>query len=343
MGHRINSPRRRAGTRGCDSLTSSLRVVVVGEPAPGGLRSSIVASFAQLGHQVETVDWGPWRPTYLASAAFRVPRLGAGFRLALRRQIDKLGADGAADLILVAKGPLIDSHTVEYFRRRLAAPVVCWNPDSPFDDAISNRGGGIPEAISAYDMYVTWAADIAEQVCRYNHNVVVIPFGWDPLVHPPTAGRGVAEGRIVFVGTATEDRAAILSRIAHLRPLVFGNGWPAITGIEIRPPVYREEMSAVVGEARWNLNILRPQNARSHNMRTFELPGAQGNQIVARTPDHERFFGGDTRTLLFGSAAEMEEILRSDPSRLKPRDPEVLRGHTYTDRVEALRRAMNLD
>lgn len=320
-----------------------MRVVVIGDPASGGLRNSIISSFTTLRWKVDPVDWGPWSPHWLAWAACRAPRLAAGFRRSLRRDVDSLSVNGPADLVVVIKGQFFDPRTVEYVRRRLSAPVVCWNPDSPFDGAISNRGAGIPVGISAYDTYVTWADDVAEQLRSSNPHVVVIPFAWDPHVHGPTAGRGVAEGRIVFVGTGTKDRAAVLSRIAHLRPLVFGNRWPDIEGVEIRPALYGEEMAAVVGEAKWNLNVLRPQNARSHNMRSFELPGAGGNQVATWTADHDRFLGSDSRTRLFGSAAELEAVLRSDPDELTPRAPNLLDGHTYVDRVRALLLALRLN
>ena len=289
-----------------------------------------------LGRSVDVVNWGPWQPTQLASGAFRAPWLAGGFRRRLRLEVDRLAVGVETDLVLVIKGPLLDTRTIDYLRNRLAAPVVCWNPDSPFDDAISNCGAGIPAAIGAYDTYVTWAEDVAERLVRRNPHVVVIPFAWDSKVHPPTTGQGLTEGRIVFVGTGSKERIELMRRIAYLHPLVFGNQWPAIDGVEILPPAVGAEMSAVVGEAKWNLNPLRPQNARSHNMRTFELPGAGGNQVTLRTRDHERFLERDSRTLLYRSHQELESILRSDPSDLAPRGDGLLAEHTYVVRVRKL-------
>ena len=167
------------------------RIVVVGEPAPGGLRSSLISAFTMLGRKVDTIDWGPWRPAQLAAAAFRAPRLAARFRRHLRHEIDQLADGGETDLVLVVKGTFLDTRTIEHFRRRLAAPVVCWNPDSPFDGAVSNRGAGIPSAIGAYDTYVTWADDVAERLALQSAHVIVIPFAWDSEIHRPTAGRGI--------------------------------------------------------------------------------------------------------------------------------------------------------
>jgi hypothetical protein len=317
-------------------MTGSPRIVVVGEPAEAGLRSSLIRGFRANGCSVNALDWGPWSPVWLASAAFRRPIFAMGFRRELRRRIDVLAESGRPDLVLVVKGALLDRTSIEYLRSRLESPVVCWNPDSPFDDAISNSGAGIPRTISSYDAYVTWADDVAERLSAIAARVLVIPFAWDPDIMCPAAGSGVAAGRIVFVGTGSRERAASLASLAQFRPLVFGAGWPKIEGVDVRPPVRGAEFCAIAGEARWNLNLLRQQNARSHNMRTFELPGSGGNQAAPDTADHREFLGNDARTVLFQSRAELESILGSDPDDLPPRSPTLLEGHTYRDRVVQL-------
>lgn len=312
-------------------------VMVVGEDAPGGLRNSIIDGFRAVGWHVAPVALGPWSPAVLASVAFRLPLLAGRFRGVLRQAVEEGSAGQQWDLVVVVKGPFVDGRTVDHLRRVTSAPVVCWNPDSPFDEAISNRGAGIPAAIGRYDAYVTWADEVADRLRRAGvRKVIVIPFAWDPNVHQPVAGDGRAAGRIVFVGSGTKDRAAVLARLARFRPIVYGNQWPDIPGVEIRAPVYGAQMSAVVGEAAWNINILRPQNATSHNMRTFEVPGAGGNQVTSSTDDHRAYLGDDPRTCLYSSHAELESILGTDPAILPARPDDLLVDHTYTARVRML-------
>jgi hypothetical protein len=311
-------------------------MVVVGIPAEGGIRDSLVTAFRRSGCTVELLDLGPWSPAWLVSAAFRYPALGGGYRREIRRRVDMLAGHGRADLVLVFKGELLSPRSIDHLRRRFSSPVVCWNPDSPFDDAVSNRGAGIPQAIGAYDAYITWADDVAERLSAVAARVFVIPFAWDPDIMRPAAGRGVAASRIVFIGTGARGRSILLHSLAHLHPMVFGNRWPKIEGADIRPPVFGAELCGIVGEAKWNLNLLRPQNERSHNMRTFELVGAGGTQVAPQTDDHRRFLGGDSRTVLFQSQKELESILRSDPGERPPRPPSLLKGHTYDDRASQL-------
>jgi hypothetical protein len=312
------------------------RIIVVGPPAEAGLRNSVVAALQRSGNAIDLLDLDPWSPAWLVSAAFRLPMLGAGFRREFRQQVDALADKGSADLVLVFKGPLLDPRAIEYIRSRFDSPVACWNPDSPFDSAVSNCGAGIPRAIGAYDVYITWADDVAERLSTVAARVLVVPFAWDPDVMRPTAGQGVAAGRIVFIGTGSRERIASLQNLTHLRPMVFGSRWPKIEGIDIRPPVFGAEFCEIVGEAKWNLNLLRPQNALSHNMRTFELVGAGGTQVAPRTVDHCRFLGGDSRTVLYQGKEDLESILRSDPRERASRKPDLLKGHTYRDRVDQI-------
>jgi hypothetical protein len=317
------------------------RIIIVGEPAEAGLRDSLGTAFRRCGCTVDVLDLGPWQPRWLATAAFRQPILGTQFRRQFRRHVDAVAETRPVELVLVVKGPFIDSPTIDYLRMRFDSPVVCWNPDSPFDRAISNCGAGIPSAIAAYDAYITWAHDVAEKLLPMVR-VVVIPFAWDPELMPPAPGHGVAAGRIVFIGTGNRERCDWLAGLAHLRPLIFGSQWPGIRGVDIRPPVRGLSFCRIVGEAKWNLNLLRPQNARSHNMRTFELAGAGGTQVAPYTDDHQRFLGSNSQTVLFRTSRELEDILRSDPTEYPPRHPDLLKEHTYTDRARQLLNALKL-
>lgn len=321
---------------GKTTRTRPPRIVVAGEPATGGLRNSLVTALACSGCDVDVLDFGPWSPAWLASAAFRQPALGAPFRYDLARRVDALVGNGSSDLALVVKGPFLNARVISHMRTRFRCPVVCWNPDSPFDAAMSNRGSGIRQAIRAYDAYITWADELAERLSAVAERVLVFPFAWDPRIVRPAAGTGVAAGRIVFIGVGTGERIAMLRSLRHLHPMVFGNNWPEIPGVEIHPAVHGREFCGIVGEAKWNLNLLRPQNARSHNMRTFELVGAGGVQVAPYTTDHRRFLGDDSRTVLFEDTEELESVLRSDPCARAPRSAAVLDGHTYDDRVKQL-------
>ncbi len=322
---------------------NSKQALVIGENAFCGLRNSIISALNQINWEIDTVDLPPLKPWYLGSLAFRIPQLSLLYREQLIKTINSLPKHFNYKFVLVVKGPFINSRVIKIIRQKTSAPVICWNPDSPFDQAMSNRGAGMNRVIGLYDAYITWADDVAEQISRYNQNVGVIPFAWDPQIHNYSSGKGIARDRIVFVGTGTDIRIKLFSRLAHLNPLIFGNNWPKISGIEILPAVYGKEMSSIIAEAKWTLNILNIQNRRSHNMRTFEIPGIGGNQVTLSTNDHTKYLGEDSRTILYSSELDLEDILLSDPTKLRPRQLNILLDHTYVDRVKRLVEFLRVD
>lgn len=289
-------------------------VVIIGEHGEWNFVASLVRGFRGIGWKVSRVGWGPWRPVLLARAAFRVPSAGRYFRRSLLTSVSPIYGE-QVDLVLVVKGHLLDSALVHKLRRRLDAPVVCWNPDSPFDRAISNHGGGIRKAVGAYDAYITWSSSLAAQIAHHNKTVLVIPFGVDRDIHHPEEGSGRYRDRLAFVGTYTQERAAILRRLKGWEPIVFGNGWPKIPGVELQPAVIGREYRQLVGEVRWNLNLLRPQNGDSHNMRSFEVPGCGGRQLAPCTADHQRYLHGSSTVLFTGEDELIARVSEHSPCR----------------------------
>lgn len=310
-------------------------VLVIGQDHIVGLASALCHAFGDMDWDVSYVKWGPWRPVLLSRLAIRANALAEPFRRRVRQQVAIASKDRRFDLVVVVKGPFFDGTTIDRIRKLAGAPIVCWNPDSPFDDAMSNSGGGLLAAIPRYDAYVTWSEEVADKLRRLTPHVAVIPFGYDPHVHFQEPGRGIAHDRLVFIGTATADRQAWLARLAPWEPVVFGNGWEPCPGVDIRPPVFDSEFRSVVGEARWNLNLLRPQNRTSHNMRTFEIPGCAGSQLAPRSADHERFLAG-TGAALFDDFDELETLLDSTPAPGAGRGTDGLRDHSYRARAEML-------
>lgn len=311
-------------------------LLIIGEDAYAGLKSSLIRGFEKLDWKVKSISLYKVMPPNFERMAFRFSYLAEIFRTRFEKIIVSVPQLSDIDLVVVVKGAFMSKYLIRLLKEKTGAIIVCWNPDSPFDFAISNRGSSLKSMIKYYDYYVTWAEDVCEQIKASNNRCFVIPFAWDNFIHFPVTGTGIASGRIVFIGTGSRQRVHLISRLAFLRPIVFGDSWPQINGVELRSPIYGDIMSSVVNEAKWNLNLLRPQNIFSHNMRTFELPGAGGNQVVKSTRDHREFLRSDSRTLLYDSFDELVDILKSDPNLLEARNRSFLNGNSYVDRVQML-------
>ena len=318
--------------------TSLRRVLLVGDPVEGGLTQSLRRGFQDLGWFADFVPWHSRGPRPYIAAALRLPGFAEPFRRVLRRQVE---ATTPADLVLVVRGELLDHRTIASLRRAHDAPVVCWNPDSPFDDAISNRGGGIPSVIGSYDRYVTWANDVADQLDGVARGISVIPFGWDPHAFFVETGSVGVSGRIIFVGTWTAEREQWVRSIQSFGPVVFGGGWPGRPPVEVRPPIRGARLRIALGEAAASLNFLRPQNKGSHNMRTFEIVGCGGIQVAQRSADHERLLEPHGMAL-FDTVGDLVNALQSLSRPVVPRVPDWLGEHTYASRVCMLLRDLEI-
>lgn len=280
-----------------------LSIAVVSSGHASGLGGALVRGFEQGGHSATLVPEPTIRVKRLARAALEV---GAKLpdRCVTSSETFASLARLSPDLVVVIKGGFVSAASVQRMRER--SYVVCWNPDSPFDSAASNRGGMVHSAMPTYDAYVTWSTRIANAISDRRDNVFRIPFGVDPSATIQPNGPEAADGRIVFIGTATPERVALIDRLRGLDPVVFGNGW-ANSYCQVFPAVYGAEMLNVASKAAWCLNPLRPQNRDSHNMRTFELMACDAPQLTFTTDDHIDFLGG-TRSRLCDSVEELISI-----------------------------------
>lgn len=308
-----------------------MRAIVIGDPAVNGLSEALGVGFRDNGWTVDAVPWGSWRPSSLASAGHRWPIAARPFVWRMFRSL----AAGHADLVVVVKGAFLGSRDIARLRQRTKSPVVCWNPDDPFDSAMSNRGAGIPAAISSYDYYVTWSEAVADRLSQYRPDVIAIPFGWDPTSFFPEEAE-TEQNRVVFVGSWTAEREQWMRSCSAFQPVVFGDRWPEIPSVRIRSAVYGSGLRQVLTGANVALNFLRPQNRSSHNMRTFEIPGCGGRQVAQRSPEHERLLAPHG-VRLFEEPDELVEILAEECDRVPDgQTPAWLHEETYARRVARL-------
>lgn len=315
--------------------TRTLRVALISSEDEAGLCASLARGFRDAGHDAHLI-----REPWLRFSRIVGPALAMQGRLPRWCVSDEGLLDSVAlanpDLILVGKGTFV--HPAVVHRLRALAPTVCWNPDSPFDSALSNHGGYLQPALPVYDAYITWSSSVALSIAELRDRVYVIPFGFDPHLHCPLPGSGKALGRVVLIGTASPERVYLLGRMRHLKPLVFGNGWPDEVGAE--QPVFRSDLCKIAGEAAWCLNPLRPQNRDTHNMRSFELVACGAQQLTFDTADHQRFLG-ETSAVLVSTVDELVECAATTPPALRAKA--VTADYTYKSRCEQLLRLLVSD
>lgn len=298
-----------------------MRVLILGEDAAGGLTASYARGFAELGARVQTYCLA--RAFARASPVIRTrllrraaePMLLAAFNEQVAR--DLRSAD--ADLVLVLKGHRLHAHTIAALRDRTGAPVVSFYPDDPFSPERSNRLAYGPDTLVAYDACFTFAQHLIPEYRRVGVQAVhYLAFARDPALHRPVVPPSASEFDVLFVGNLDADRVRALEPLAAShRVAVFGERTTtvvprrsALARAVFGPPAYGPELARTLARGAISLNVMRRQNARSHNMRSFESPACGAFTLSQRTEELPALFAEGEEIACFGTREELGETVR---------------------------------
>ncbi len=252
--------------------------------------------------------------------------------------------------VFVFKGMEITPKTLIWIKSQ-GIMLYNYNPDHPF--IFSGRGSGnkhVTKSVSFFDFYFSYASDVVIELKKRGLNSEVIPFGFDSngfeYIELKKADEIV---KVCFLGNADKFRAQFINKleILGLEIHVYGENWNNYKmnkGVTIFSAKYGLEFWLTLQRYAIQLNILRPHNYTTHNMRSFDIPGAGGIMLAPYTDDHARFFQDQSEIFLFqdvddasricqqvlGMSFEERQQLRK-AARIK-----ALKEHTYTHRIGAI-------
>lgn len=218
------------------------------------------------------------------------------------------------DIIWVFKGMEIFSETLAWAKAK-GIFLMNYNGDSPF--IFSGKGSGnenVKNSMSLYDLFLTYNLPDKERMEKEVHvHSEILPFGFELDENLFHSFESMEErGKVCFLGNPDEYRAQFLMNLAECKTEidVYGNNWSHFVNhpnITIFKPVYQEEFWATLRKYRVQLNLMRPHNPASHNMRTFEAGGAGAIQLAPGTPDHGFYFKENEEIFLFNDVAACYE------------------------------------
>ena len=296
-----------------------MRVLILGEDAPGGLMGSYERGFAELGIETQTFclarAYESSVPAIRSRALRRVaePVVLNAFNENVAR--DLTGVE--FDLVLVIKGHRLGSTTVHRIRESTGASVVNFYPDDPFSRERSNRLAYGPNVLAAYDVCFTFARHLIPEYERAGvGQVEYLPFARDPALHAPFAHRDPVFD-VVFVGNLDPDRVRFLDALAQdYRVGVFGERTAtvvpkgsALARATFAPAAYGDDLARALACGAISLNVMRPQNSRSHNMRSFESPACAAFTLSQRTPELSQLFVEGEHVVCFSDIDELRAAI----------------------------------
>jgi len=289
------------------------------------------------------------------------------YRLGATGIYDKIGSELLAkaeacrpDLVWVFKGMRILPKTLQKLRG-MGIKTANYNPDHPF--LFSSRGSGnrnVSQSIGLFDLHLCYSRELQQRIEReYGIPTAFLPFGH---ALEEQQFEQVKDGpetlTACFVGNPDKIRTEHIQALSDsgLYVDVYGHGWdrmlPKTPNVRIFDAVYGVEYWQKLRAYRLQVNIFRPHNEGSHNMRTFEVPAVGGIMLAPDSPEHREFFKTGKEVFLYRTKAEMAEVAKhilalpaAEAARIRAsaRARSVNAGFSYQDRAaQAYRAFQNL-
>jgi len=330
-----------------------MRVLILGEDAPGGLMASYARAFTEIGVKAGTYCLARAFDAVLPSIRTRALRRAAEPVLlaAFNESVARTLRVADADLVLVLKGQRLHPDTLAAIREGTSAPVVNFFPDDPFSRERSNRLAYGAAVLAAYDACFTFAQHLIPAYESAGARVVhYLPFARDPGLHEPIPTGATPEFDIVFVGNLDDDRVRFLEPLAaEYRVGVFGERTAvvvprrsALARAMFGPAAYGSALSRTLARGAISLNVMRRQNARSHNMRSFESPACGAFTLSQRTDELGTLFTEGEEIACFETVEELRVAVRTwlddaaGRTRVARAGYERVRDDTYARRATTI-------
>lgn len=217
------------------------------------------------------------------------------------------------DIILITKG----MRTLPSVLKKLKSKGVYlanYNPDHPF--IFSTRGSGnknVTNSIGLFDLHLCYSKEVQQRIEReFGVNTARLPFGFElSTAQFDEAAQTEEVKRICFIGNPDSIRANYIKVMVKsgLPVDVYGHGWSkllkATANLRIFDAVYGKTYWQKVRSYRVQVNIFRPHNEGSHNMRTFEIPAAGGIMLAPDSPEHREFFTEGKEIFLYKNKEDL--------------------------------------
>ena len=254
------------------------------------------------------------------------------------------------DIIFVFKGMEIFPETLRYAKKK-QIKLINYNPDNPFIFSGSGSGNSnIINSIGIYDIHFTYNSLIKIQLEeKFNIPTYILPFAFDISEDEFEKCKIESEiNKLCFIGNPDTERAKLILGIANsgIQIDLFGHNWIKFINhknVNCFDTVYGIQFWKNLRKYRVQLNIMRPHNLNSHNMRSFEIPGIGGIQLAPDTKEHRLFFEADKEIFLYNTVSECVPKInyllslsteKANQYRTYAREACIKNKHSYKNRAQ---------
>ena len=261
----------------------------------------------------------------------------------LRQRLERALAEVRPDLVLVIGVPELDPPAVEGLKASAGGRWLNWFPD---DLRTVDHAAAVAWP---YDEVFASGSDVASRMGAILHREVrLLPLAADPSVYRPVRARGQQyRANVVFAGSATPRREALLQHVVEFGLALWGPGWRATSLRDYcrGEGLKTEEFVQAYGGASVAVNIHHTADGSDVeeaycNQRCFEIASTGVLQVVDRRADLERHFTPEDEILVFDNALHLRRIVedalqdQTAVERIAQAGRQrVLAEHTYMHRM----------
>ena len=253
------------------------------------------------------------------------------------------------DLILIDAGELIYPQTLAEIKKRIRVKIVNWLLDDPFRQHWKN----VVASFSLYDRLFVFDAHYLSRFKQEGASKIeYLPCAYDPDIYKPFALDEKESEQLgndlCFSGTITRHRLEMLSQLSRFDLGIWSWNPGALRKIKSLSEKYRgrawgEFLNRVFNASKIILNIHHPQSVWGVNMKTFEIAGSGGFQLVDKKKDIDNFFEAGKDIVTYETIDELSELieyyLKHPQKRRDIADSaqrRVKEKHTYRQRLQSL-------
>lgn len=305
-----------------------MRILIVGSNRAGAIEK-FYAGHLDKYSDVHLFDAQSRFLSYYQSSTWNKLKYRIGFSRILKRINEELLLEvvhSQPDIVFVFKGIEILPKTLVKIKAK-GIVLVNYNPDHPLKYFSSGSGNkNILESIGIYDHHFSYSKKIiGELKDKYNVPVSWLPFGYNYLKKNNFKD---IKYRLCFIGNPDEERIRLVKLLlANDIPLtLYGKKWVGMFSsqkeyLQIHSGIYDKDFVDAAQSYVIQLNVFRPHNADSHNMRTFEMPALGCLMLAPDSTEHQVLFEENKEAFFYKDDIDLVEkakkILRFSEAQIK--------------------------
>ena len=256
-------------------------------------------------------------------------------------------------VIFVFKGMEVLPSSLKFFRYNNIL-LLNFNPDNPF--IFSGKGSGnnnVKNSIKIFDHHFTYNLDTLEKLRALKLSCSYLPFGHDlpsKLVNELEQVKKI--NKLCFLGNPDKHRVKLIKSIVNsgISIDLYGNYWANITkswensAVKAFGPVYGNDFWRILNKYRFQLNILRPHNIDSHNMRSYEIAAVGSIGLHPDNQEHKLMYQHGINAFLYNKNNLIETLVTIfnlstqtvEGISKKAKDTAETKGFHYENRAKAV-------